>query len=167
MNEIPYECDPIWMRSHMNVIPYECDPIWMRSHMNEIPYECDPIWMKKWHSKCTGLYAQQSADFSPHLQKFWKKWEVKNSEEEWLQVVHRSSTYSSGVAVEMYGVYTVYVTWHVTSNVTSHVMSHPVPNTHTQTHGSMCYLRHVTSIYVTSHPSTSRHIHIRHVTSSP
>jgi len=23
MNEIPYECDPIWMWSHMNVIPYE------------------------------------------------------------------------------------------------------------------------------------------------
>ena len=23
MNEIPYECDPIWMRSHTNVIPHE------------------------------------------------------------------------------------------------------------------------------------------------
>jgi len=45
MNEIPYECDPIWTWSHMNVIPYEWDPIWMWSHMNVIPYECDPIWI--------------------------------------------------------------------------------------------------------------------------
>jgi len=48
-------CTSIWMRSHMNEIPYECDPIWMKKwhskcnrlyvDMNEIPYECDPIWM--------------------------------------------------------------------------------------------------------------------------
>ena len=33
MNEIPCECDPIWMGSHMNGIPYEWDSIWMWSHI--------------------------------------------------------------------------------------------------------------------------------------
>jgi len=78
MNEIPYECDPKWMRSYMNVIPYEwrndtpnaigCTSIWMRSHMNVMPYECDPIWMKNWHSKCNRLYVVVHVNEVWHIQ---------------------------------------------------------------------------------------------------
>jgi len=36
MNEIPYECGPIWMWSHMNVVPYE----WRNDTPNAIGCKC-------------------------------------------------------------------------------------------------------------------------------